>query len=234
MYKQPKTGGKPPKLVPIVSNMRYAAGALHHTGQEIHPLVAAYRQVARGVDSTNQMALQMRLLGRQISWSQALRGFAAIRRGQRICNLPRPRTVPWQGKHVGVAVGPPSPPVLYRCANAPHHPRPRWRRPTARLCTLRQVRTQYVCSGCPDTLLHVQCFAPAHGITATGTDDAEESEPPLSQETHKEDAREDDLEANGEDEEEPDSDEEEEEEEAEDTRGTVEDDTLENFSFSVQ
>ena len=75
-----------------------------------------------------------------------------------------------------------------------------------------------MCSGCPDTLLHVQCFAPAHGITTTGMEDAEESEPPLSQETQEGDAREDDPEADGEDEEEPDSDDEEEEEEAEGAR----------------
>ena len=91
-----------------------------------------------------------------------------------------------------------------------------------------------MCSGCPDTPLHVQCFAPALGITTTGTEDAEESEPPLSRETHEGDAGEDDPEADGEDGEEPDSDEKEEEEEAEDARGGVEDDTLENFSFSVQ
>ena len=80
----------------------------------------------------------------------------------------------------------------------------------------------------------MQCFAPAHGITTKGTEDAEESEPPLSQETHEGDAREDDPEADGEDGEEPYSGEEEEEEEAEDARGSVENDTLENFSFSVQ
>ena len=76
VYKQPKTRGKPPKLVPILSNVWYAArGPPHHTGLEIHPLVAAYRQVAWGVDSANQTALQMRLFGRQMSWSQAVRGF---------------------------------------------------------------------------------------------------------------------------------------------------------------
>ena len=76
VYKQPKTGGKPPKLVPILSNVWYAArGPLHHTGREIRALFAAYRQVARGVDSANQMALHMRLLGKQMSWSQAVRGF---------------------------------------------------------------------------------------------------------------------------------------------------------------
>ena len=58
VYKQPKTGGKPPKLVPILSNVWYAArGPLHHTALEIHPLVVAYRQVAREVDCANQMAL---------------------------------------------------------------------------------------------------------------------------------------------------------------------------------
>ena len=89
-----------------------------------------------------------------------------------------------------------------------------------------------MCNGCTDTPLHVQCFAPAHGIPTTGTEDAEESEPPLSQESHERDAGEDDPEADGEDGEEADS--EEEEEEAEDARGSVEDDTLENYSFSVQ
>ena len=95
-------------------------------------------------------------------------------------------------------------------------------------------RTQYVCSGCTDTPLHVQCFAPAHGITTTGTQDAEESDPPLSKETHEGDAGEDNPEVDGEEEEELDSNEEEEEEQAEDARGSVEDDALENFSFSVQ
>ena len=73
-----------------------------------------------------------------------------------------------------------------------------------------------MCSGCPDTPLHLQCFASAHGITTTGTEDAEESKLPLSQGTHEGDAEEDDPEADGEDVEEPDSHEEEEEEEAED------------------
>ena len=92
--------------------------------------------------------------------------------------------------------------------------------------------TQYVCSGCPDTPLHVECFAPAHGITTTGMENAEERELPLSQKTHEGDAGKDNR--DGEDEVEADNDEEEEEEEVEDTRGSVEDDTLENLSFSVQ
>ena len=41
-------------------------------GREIHPLIAVYRQVARGVDSPNQMALQMRLLEMKESASNHL------------------------------------------------------------------------------------------------------------------------------------------------------------------
>ena len=135
---------------------------------------------------------------------------------------------------MGMAVGPPLPPVPTDAQPRRniHVPVAGAQRRTCAHCG--KGRTQYVCSGCPDTPLHVQCFAPAQGITTTGTDDAEGSEPPLSQETHEGDAGGDDPEADGEDQEEADSDEEEEEEEAEDARGSVEDDTLENFSFSVQ
>ena len=236
VYKQPKTGGKPPKLAPILSNVWYAArGPLHHTGREIHPLVAAYRQLARGVDSANQMALQMRLLGRQMSWSQAVRGFllryAAANAFATCRALERCRGTDsmWEWQWA----------LLRRryCTDAQprrniHVPVAGAQRRTCAHCG--KGRTQYVCSGCPDTPLHVQCFAPAHGITTTGTEDAQGSEPPLSQETQEGDAGEDDPKADGEDEEEADSNEEEEEEEAEDARGSVEDDTLENFSFSVQ
>ena len=97
-----------------------------------------------------------------------------------------------------------------------------------------KVSTIQVCTGCPETPLHVQCFAPAHGITAIGTDDAQEGELPRSRETHEENSGQDDPEADGEDEVEPDSAEEEEQEEAEDAGGSVRDDRLENFSFRVQ
>ena len=183
------------------------------------------------------MALQMRLLGRQMtmSWSQAVRGFllpyAAANAFATCRALERCRGTDsmWEWQWA----------LLCRryCTDAQprrniHVPVAGAQRRTSAHCG--KGRTQYVCSGCPDTPLHVQCFAPAHGITTTGTEDAEGSEPPLSQETQEGDAGEDDPEADGEDEEEADSDEEEEEEEAEDARGSVEDDTLENFSFSVQ
>ena len=41
----------------------------------MHPVVAAYRTLSRGVDGVNQMALQMRQGGRQMTWAQAVRAF---------------------------------------------------------------------------------------------------------------------------------------------------------------
>ena len=58
VYKQRKTGGKPLNLVSILSYVWYAAlEPLDHTGREIHPLFAVYRQVARGMGCANQMEL---------------------------------------------------------------------------------------------------------------------------------------------------------------------------------
>ena len=225
-----------PNLVPILSNVWYAArGLLHHTGQEIHPLVAAYRHTARGVDSANQMALQMPLLGKQMSWWQAVPGlllrYAAANAFATCRALERCRGTDsmWEWQWA----------LLCRryCTDA--QPRRNIQVPVAgaqrrTFAHCGKDRTQYVCSRCPDTPLHLQCFAPAHGITTTGTEDAEGSEPPLSHETHEGDAGEHDPEADSEDAEEADSDEEEEQEEADDATGSVEDVTLENSSFSVQ
>ena len=148
-----------------------------------------------------------------MSWSQAVRGFllryAAANAFATCRTLERCRGTDsmWEWQWA----------LLCRRYSADAQPRRNIHVPVAgtqrRTCAhCGKGRPQYVCSGCPDTPLHVQWFAPAHGISTTGTEDAEESEPPLSQDTHEGDAGEDDLEADGEDGEEPDSDEEEEEE----------------------
>ena len=41
----------------------------------------------------------------------------------------------------------------------------------------------------PTVPLQVQCFAPAHGITPAGTDEAKDNKSPVNQETHGEDTR---------------------------------------------
>ena len=158
VYKQPKTGGTPPQLVPILSNVWYAArGPLHHTGQEIHLLVAPYRQVARQVDSANQMALQMRLLGRQMSCLQAVRGFllpyAAANAFAACRTLERCRGTDsmWEWQWA----------LLHRryCTDA--QPRRTIHVPVGgakrRACAdCGKGRTHYVCSGCPDTPFYEQ------------------------------------------------------------------------------
>ena len=158
VYKQPKTGGTPPQLVPILSNVWYAAqGPFHHTGREIRLLVAPYRQVARQVDSANQMALQMRLLGRQMSWLQAVQGF-----------LP-----PYAAANAFAACR-----TLERCRGTDSMWEWQWALLQRRYCTDAQPRrtihvpvggakrhacadcargrTHYVCSRCPDTPFYVQ------------------------------------------------------------------------------
>ena len=61
-YKNPKVGHKPPRVVPMLTNVWFARKGPPHrgSGREVHPVVAAYRTLSRGVDGVNQMALQMR------------------------------------------------------------------------------------------------------------------------------------------------------------------------------
>ena len=70
VYKNPKVGHKPPRVVPMLTNVWFARKGPPHqrSGREVHPVVAAYRTLSRGVDGVNQMALQMRQVGRQMTW----------------------------------------------------------------------------------------------------------------------------------------------------------------------
>ena len=72
--KNPKVGHKPPRLVPFVTNLWFPEEGPQHrrTGEELNPVVAAYRDFLRVVDGANQMALQMRQLRRQMTWSHAV------------------------------------------------------------------------------------------------------------------------------------------------------------------
>ena len=76
-YKNPKVGHKPPRVVPMLTNVWFARKGPPHqrSGREVHPVVAAYRTLSRGVDGVNQMALQMRQVGRQMTWTHAVRAF---------------------------------------------------------------------------------------------------------------------------------------------------------------
>ena len=58
MFKNPKVGSKPPRVVPFLTNCTYSSlFTKHKNGYELPPVVAAYPVLANGVDSANQMAL---------------------------------------------------------------------------------------------------------------------------------------------------------------------------------
>ena len=77
IYKNPKVRHKPPKIVPFLTNSWYGVDdpARDRRGNNLPAVVAKYREVSRAVDGANQMALQMRQMGRQMTWSHAVRAF---------------------------------------------------------------------------------------------------------------------------------------------------------------
>ena len=77
VFKNPKVGPKPPRVVPMLTNVHFPqAGPVHRrTAIEVNTVVASYRQLSRGLDGVNQMALQMRQMGRHMTWSHAVRAF---------------------------------------------------------------------------------------------------------------------------------------------------------------
>ena len=64
VYKNPKLGHKPPRLVPFLTNCWYGEEVpKDRRGNPLPPVVACYREFSRAVDGANQMALQMRNWG---------------------------------------------------------------------------------------------------------------------------------------------------------------------------
>ena len=81
MYQGPKVGHKPPKIVPFLTNCWYGVDdpARDRRGNNLPAVVAKYREVSRAVDGANEMALQMRQMWRQMTWSHAVRAFMSMR-----------------------------------------------------------------------------------------------------------------------------------------------------------
>jgi hypothetical protein len=76
VYKNPRVGHKPPRVVPLLSNCVFPeGGTVHARGYTLPAVVQVYRQLAGGVDTSNQMALQHRELGRFVNWAKAVRAF---------------------------------------------------------------------------------------------------------------------------------------------------------------
>ena len=222
VIKNPKVGHKPPHVVPMLTNVHFPqAGPVHcRSGNEVNPVVASYRQLSRGVDGVNQMALQMRQMGRQMTWSHAVRAFVlryAVVNVYATCrSLRGARTgtmFDWQWDLVRrrfctVAVAKPI-----------HVP---VRMPGRRVCAhCNRGKTHYVCCGC-GKWYHVGCFAVAHGVTGVVEADVEEEGDEAEEDGSEREESEDDTEE--ESEEEGGEDEEEETEEEEESDGEEDED----------
>ena len=65
VFKNPKVGSKPLRVVPFLTNCSYPSQfTKHKNGYDLPTVVAAYRVLANGLDSANQMALEHRETGR--------------------------------------------------------------------------------------------------------------------------------------------------------------------------
>ena len=68
VYKNPKVGHKPPHLVSFLTNCWYGEEVPKNRRRNpLPPVVACYREFSRTVDGANQMGLEMRQLGRQMT-----------------------------------------------------------------------------------------------------------------------------------------------------------------------
>ena len=76
VYKNPKVGGKAARVVPLMTN---CAPEEHNTvsksGKPVPGVIQAYSDLAGGVDTANQLALQWRERGRFRKWSNSVRAF---------------------------------------------------------------------------------------------------------------------------------------------------------------
>ena len=80
VYKNPNVGHKRPRVVPMLMIVWFVEKVPRHrrSGREVHPVVAAYRTLSRGVNGVNQRALQTSQPGRQMTWAHAVCAFLLL------------------------------------------------------------------------------------------------------------------------------------------------------------
>jgi hypothetical protein len=164
LYKNPKVGGKAPRVVPVLSNLAFGGGVVRHArGYSIPTCIHAYRQSANGVDHFNQMSLQHREVGRNRTWSSAVRGHLlrmamvnAFTTCKQLGLVDPDITLRRFQLEVMRAVSPEVP----RAVDTVHCPVEAQGRPSCWLCGR---RAKYRCSGC-GRALYVGCFAGAHNV----------------------------------------------------------------------
>lgn len=166
VFKNRPVGRKPARIVPLLHNVKFSGRSVtHHLGYEIPPAIYAYRQLAGGVDTANQMALQHREVGRCSTWAQAVRYFLlryAMTNAFATCRflklLPKgERMYAFQWACMKAVCGEP----LLRHVGSVHAPLRRATRTTCHHC--RDGASLWGCSGCKEEVrLHVKCFADFH------------------------------------------------------------------------
>ena len=76
VYKNPKVGGKAACVVPLMANCAPEEQyTVSESGKPVPGVIQAYRDLAGGVDTANQLALQWRERGRFRKWSNSVRAF---------------------------------------------------------------------------------------------------------------------------------------------------------------
>ena len=106
VYKNPRVGHKPPRVVPLLSNSGFPQEVVVHKkhGYEISAIIGCYRALVGGVNTANQPTLQHRETGRFRKWSAAVRSivmhyamvntFTMVKR----CKVVKPGTTMWEFK----------------------------------------------------------------------------------------------------------------------------------------
>ena len=170
VFKHPAVGSKPPRAVPFLHNIAFSgAWHTHRAGYRTPLVVYAYRKLAGGVDTSNQMALQHRELGRCSTWAQAVRHFLiryAITNAFTTCGVlglipskERMSIFQWQVLKTIIGVRPQKP---IGGGQEVHVPRSIAARKVCAHC--KQGTSTYECTGCRGVSLHVKCFAAYHGV----------------------------------------------------------------------
>ena len=177
-------------------------------------MVANYRQLSRGVDGVNQMALQMRQMGRRMTWSHAVCAFVlryAVVNAYATCRSLRVAQTgtmfDWQWNLIRRRF------CTVALAKPIHVPVRMLGRRVFTHCN--RGKTHYVCCGC-GKWYHVGCFAVAHGVTGVVEADVEEESDEAEEDGSERQESEDDTEEESEEEGEEDEEEESEEEEESD------------------
>ena len=173
VYKNPKVGHKPPHLVPFLTNCWYAEEVpKDQRGNPLPLVVACYRESSRAVDGANQMALQMRQLGRQMTWCHAVRAFMVRYAARNAFATAKPlglvddRTTMWevqwdilkQRYFSGAEFNNTTPTAAVPTVHAPK------RFASRLLCThCRNRSTRWACGACRKHM-HIKCFGAAHDV----------------------------------------------------------------------